>query len=192
MQRVRDTQRAKVYRADRALDPLSLPIKTISEIEDFVAKAWKSKRLQAAFPRALRQPPPSIRDGRGCTIARGGETFLTLPKWARTEGIIIHELAHTITRRERGLIPAAHGWEFCATYLTITLHVMGRMAHDALKAAFKKHRVRYTAPRKGTPLTPERKARMVAQLAQARTKTVNDALVTALSKLYHKDQPDAL
>ena len=90
-----------------------------------------------------------------------------MPLWSRNEAIVLHELAHTICQREHS-DATGHGWQYCAIYLTLTLHAMGREAHDVLKAAFKENRVRYTAPRKRKPMDPARKAELVARLAAYR------------------------
>jgi hypothetical protein len=72
------------------------------------------------------------------------------------------------TGREFKAGVAGHGWEYCETYLKLVLYIMGREAHDALKASMRKHRVRFREPRKRAPLSPERRAQLVAQLAYAR------------------------
>jgi hypothetical protein len=50
----------------------------------------------------------------------------------------------------------------------VVLYMMGREAHDTLKASMREHRVRFREPRKRAPLSPERRAQLVAQLAYAR------------------------
>src|SRR5580692_9172088 len=53
MKKERDTQRRKLYRADDSLKPFAVPLATVDDVERFVKKIWASKRVQAAFPRAV-------------------------------------------------------------------------------------------------------------------------------------------
>lgn len=164
--KTRDTQRSRVYKADHALDKYGR-LETVPEIERFVRKVWKSKRVQAAFRRATKWTPV-VEDGRGRRRAGGGYTGITMPKWSRTKGVILHELAHTVMHREGYEDDPAHGWRFCRTYLLLVLYALGREAHDDLKAAFKANRIRFTEPRKRKPLSPERRAELAERLAKAR------------------------
>ena len=171
----RDSQRSKVYAAEneafRAYSPKNSEptLPRVKDCERFVKKVFASKRVKAAFPRATREiwGVPRIEDGRGCRAARGGYSFLVLPRWARRDWVVLHEIAHTITGREVGDVPA-HGWQYCTVYLRLVLYVLGREHHDALKASFKKHRVRFTEPRKRKPLTAEQRAVLAERLATAR------------------------
>lgn len=170
--RERDSQQSKVYRAERSVNDQHLTpptFTTMKECERFAKKVWRSKRVQQAFPRATRNELPDLHDGRGCrsAIASGGWE-VKLPKWARRETVILHELAHIIVHREIGMSVAGHGWQFCQTFLKLTLYIQGREAHDELKAAFKRFKVRYTEPRKRKPLTAEQRAVLAARLATAR------------------------
>lgn len=53
----------------------------------------------------------TVRSGRGHT-ARGGVVKVTLPDWARTDAVVLHEAAHGITYMLAGYTVAAHGPEF--------------------------------------------------------------------------------
>ena len=166
--RARDTQRSRVYKSDTALVKIAKPLATVPEVERFVKRVLGMKRVADAFPRSrLPRWLPEVRDGRGRRKAGGCASYITMPLWSRNEAIVLHELAHTICQREHN-DATGHGWQYCAIYLTLTLHAMGREAHDVLKAAFKENRVRYTAPRKRKPMDPARKAELVARLAAYR------------------------
>ena len=167
--RVRDTQRSKLYRAEAVLHKWKSPLPSVKDVEQFADKVFGSKRVRAAFPQAVHNwTPPEVKDGRGTRIARGGTFHISIPLWARNEVIVLHELAHTITRRMYPINIAGHGWQYCATYLKLILYMIGREAHDALKAEMKKTRVRFRPPRKSVPLSPERREQMIAVLAAAR------------------------
>lgn len=167
---MRDSQRSKVYKSDHALDSFGR-LETVPEIEAFVSKLWHSERFKKRFPVASARNP-RIGDGRRRRRAGGNSTGIWMPRWARSKGIVCHELAHCVQAREFSLTgkpygfreQAAHGWEFCSIYLEIVRLSMGREAHDALKLAFKKNRVRFREPRR-LNLTPEERAAIGARLS---------------------------
>lgn len=168
---MRDSQRSRVYAADHSLDSFGR-LETVPEIERFVSKLWKSERFKKAFSVASSWHcgQPKVKDGRRRRRARGNYYEISMPRWSRTIGVVVHELAHTVHMREYGshCRGAAHGWEYCSVYLRLVLYSMGREAHDTLKAAFKKHGVKYRAPKKRAPLSEERRAQLTEQLAAAR------------------------
>lgn len=176
--RERDTQRARVYKCDRILMATAAKLPTVRDMERFVKKTFASKRVQEAYPKAMWRALPSVSDGRGRRRACGNEYGIRMPVWARDEAVVLHELAHTITMRLGGN-EAFHGWQFCAVYLKLVLYMMGREAHDTLKAAFKANRVRFTEPRKRKPLDPEARAILVARLAAHRVKARTDGAIGA-------------
>lgn len=164
----RDTQRARLYKADDVLAQWSKPLPKVADMERFVKKVWSSKRLKASYPKAMKIRPPAVKDGRGHSRnATGGYWEIDMPRWSRTTAVVLHELAHVITQREFPAA-AAHGWEYSGVYLRLALLFMGREAHDAFKKSMKEHRVRFTAPRERKPLTPEVRAVLVERLAAAR------------------------
>lgn len=165
--RERDTQRARVYKCDRVLMETAAALPSVRDVERFVKKTFASKRVREAFPKAMRPTLPTVGDGRGRRAACGGPGGIKIPTWARNEAVVLHELAHTICLRQGGR-EAFHGWQFCAVYLKLVLYLMGREAHNTLKAAFKANRVRFTEPRKRQPLSPEQAAALTERLAQYR------------------------
>lgn len=168
-QRLRDSQRSRVYKAEQVLESLSERLETVPEIEKYVRYVWSLKRVRDAFPAGTLYGPPKVRDGRGRRRAAGNAHSIWMPKWARSQWVTIHELAHTIQWRTYGpWMTAGHGWEFCHIYLHLVLYVMGREAHDKLKAAFKAHRIKYRQPTRRAPLSLERRQALTEQLAIAR------------------------
>lgn len=175
MYRERDQQRSRVYKSDEH----GAPLPKVVDIERFVLRLFNMVRFNKEYgsavcgdkwkrPSAISKYPtsaPVVYDGRGRSRAGGWSRGITMPIWSRDEGIVLHELAHTINIRMNGPRVSAHGWQYCAIYLKITLYMRGRQAHDELKAAFKTNRVRYTAPRKGRKLTPEQRAAAIARLS---------------------------
>lgn len=171
----RDSQRGKLYKADDVLKSFAEPLPTVKDVERFVRKVWALKRVHIAFLKAT--PPrsePRVKDGRGTRIARGGNGHINIPLWARNSAVVLHELAHTITRREYGMAVPGHGWEYCGVFLKLVLYVMGREAHDTFKSSMKEFRVKFRPPRKREPLSPERYDRLCAVLADARARRSKD------------------
>src|SRR5882762_10435706 len=163
--RERDTQRAGLYAADDVLRKHAKPLPAVDDMQAFVRKMWASKRVAASWPKAHARGVPKVFDGRGRSCAGGWDGGITMPLWSRRSDVVIHEIAHCIVWRELGSDIAGHGWQFCAVYLRLVLIFMGRAIHDELKASFKAHKVRYTAPRKRKPLSPEARAALIARLS---------------------------
>lgn len=172
---MRDTQRKRLYAADDVLGKFSDRYETVEQIEAFLNRIWKSERFKAAYPNAVWQGPPRIKDGRGTRIARGGYQVVSFPLWSRNTGVILHEVAHTVSVRVHGHRIAWHGWEFCEVYLKLVLYFMGREAHDAFKASMKQQRVRFRPKRQrvrfkldGTTLVPIDRSALIERLKKAR------------------------
>jgi putative metallohydrolase (TIGR04338 family) len=166
MTRPRDSQRQRVYNAERALLPLAAPLREVRDVERYIKKNMARKAILRRYPRASLSV--NVRDGRGTRSALAyGTHTISLPLWARNEAIALHEMAHIVTNRHfRG--QAGHGWEFCAVMLDLVRFCMGTEAHATLLASYKAHKVRYRAPRKRAPLTPEQRAALAQRLATAR------------------------
>lgn len=182
----RDQQRSRVYKSDGALMKVAKPLPTVKEMQRYVDRLFGMRRMMIAFPDAFggkwrsRDPErqkhyktkpisaPIVHDGRCRSRAGGWSRGVTMPVWSRNEAVLLHEIAHSICVRLYGYTVAAHGWEYCAIYLKITLYAMGREAHDTLKAAFKANKVKFTAPRKRAPLSPEQRVANIARLAAYR------------------------
>lgn len=118
--------------------------------------------------------------------ATGGWNRVTLPPWARTEHIILHEVAHSLVPHDA----ADHGPEFAATLLTLVRYAMGAEHAATLRESYREHRVKYRAgmasvPKPGThSVVPrgeqEAKKRAAAQAekeraAEARKRRLNSA-----------------
>ncbi len=182
--RERDSQRAKVYRAEGKAGIKSKRFETVPEVEAYLKRCFSHKWFHNHYPEATKF---RVRDGRrrrraggrGYTILGGGRCILTMPKWSRYELVILHELAHGLTDLARGYSRgydsgeagwAPHGWQFCEIYLDIVRHFMGAAAGEKLRRSFREHRVRYYPPKKGRKMTPEQREAACERLADARAK----------------------
>lgn len=168
MARVRDSQRSKLYAAERAsgIQTLGkLGKMTIAECDAFARKVLRSAYIRRRYDRAERIADwLQVEHGRGGGRAYAGMTTIRLGVWGRQPAVVLHEVAHLLTPSRA----AAHGWEFAAAMLDLVRAGMGVEAHDKLKAAYVEHKVRFRRPVKRAPLTPERREALVAQLADAR------------------------
>jgi hypothetical protein len=171
--RQRDSQRSKVYAAERVAFGTSFHQEALTwdETNAFILKVQDSahwKKLTGSNSHR----PIRVKSGKSNWSATASYATLTLPKWARNKGVILHELAHTAHARYEGDYTvrqeAAHGWRFCSIYIGLVQHFIGKDAADNLKAAFKAGKVKYTAPRAKRQLTDEQKAAGAARLAAAR------------------------
>jgi len=111
MARARDSQRSKVYAWERAhvpdFDGKGTYKLTLRQCEIMINRVWADYRPGEHAPR--------VADGRGCSNAKGGRWRITLPRWARTVPIVLHELAHPLTPH-----PAApHGPEFVRLFIDL-------------------------------------------------------------------------
>lgn len=106
--RGRDSQRAKVYRWEN--DYLCGPRETL----DLAACA---ALLERAWHNYWPGCPPQLRNGRGCRHARGNHLEITLPCWARTERVVLHETTHALLYKLAAV--SDHGPEFVRLYIDL-------------------------------------------------------------------------
>ena len=160
---LRDTQRSKIYKAEHVLGPHTLgnQYETVTDCHKFIMSVMERRTFQRWFPSAA----PTlcrgleVRPGRGARHAFASSPFaITLPRWARNEPVMIHELCHLVVHHEFPRKEIAwHGWQFCQTYLKIVGDVLGPEAHRTLTASFKENRVKFASPRQKRPMTEEQR-----------------------------------
>lgn len=151
---MRDSQRKKLYTAERSVfggnastARVGVPLPTVEDVEKYVDKVMSRKVVKRYF----RTDPVKVADGRGTRWAFArGSSKINIPRWARTEWVVLHELAHILDTRDQRKVGdrrAAHGWQFAGTYLFLVRTMLGKDAAADLKASFRKHRVKFTKPR---------------------------------------------
>lgn len=93
----RDSQRSKVYRAERAAFATNngrfpIEFKTVKQAQAFVNRVTKSAFWIEAEGRSFvhLKPVPHRQ------YARGGERQIEIPPWAMNRAVILHELAHAL------------------------------------------------------------------------------------------------
>lgn len=157
----RDSQRSKVYEAETLANIESGYLKTVDEMQKFVnqimsSRWWKSRSSIDYI---------TVMPGRGCKRALATYTYthkaaIKMPKWSRYEICILHELTHHLVHWEN----AAHGREFCRTYLEMIKRFLGHTQYVKQRDAFKKVGVKYC---KRKNITPKRRL-ILAQAAKER------------------------
>ena len=132
----RDSQRARLYRAEGEVDPgRRLPTVPLMQayVEDLVGVDWFEARWGS---RAF-----EVRPGHGHRRATADEHgVLQMPRWARTELVLLHEVAHCLT--PGGGPP--HGPEYAGILVCLVRRRMGLGTAQTLEDAFVRQRVRWT------------------------------------------------
>lgn len=143
-----DSQRSKLYRAESFW---RVGVDAACQIEPnpqaFIDKVTSYKWYRRRFPRktkiVVRVNPRLERYAYGGT--RAGQPIITLPgingRWARQRWVLLHELAHCISSP---MYTPPHGRRFARTYVCLVRYTLGKAAADKLKAAFRKHRVKFS------------------------------------------------
>ena len=134
--RPRDSQRARLYRAEGEVDAgrrLPTVERMQAWVDGLVATDWFVARWSA---RSF-----EVRPGFGHRRATADENgVLQMPKWARTELVLLHEVAHCLTPTAF----ASHGPEYAGVLLALSRRGMGPATAQALEDAFVRQRVRWT------------------------------------------------
>jgi putative metallohydrolase (TIGR04338 family) len=144
MTKPRDQQRIKVFRAERATSQ-GQEFETIHEARRYVKKLTNSAWFKR---RQYFKSDIEVLDGRGTRNAMAyGMSKINIPRWARHERTILHELAHILLACNLS-VEAPHGREFCRAMLALVKHQMGKDAYDTLKASYKANKVRYVRTKK--------------------------------------------
>jgi putative metallohydrolase (TIGR04338 family) len=134
--RPRDSQRARLYRAEGEVDAgRRLPtvermqawVDGLAGVDWFVAR-WGERSFE-------------VRPGFGHRRATAdANNVLQMPKWARAELVLLHEVAHCLTPSTC----ASHGAEYAGVLLALARRGMGPATAQGLEDAFARHRVRWT------------------------------------------------
>lgn len=166
--RKRDSQRSKLYAAERATSMAkdrpwgSQP--SLFVVDRYVQKILGDAKVRERWPNT--HITVSHGGGRAASRALGsnGRGSIKMITVHRFPLLIIHEVAHVLAPHH-----ALHCWEFAEVYLFLVRRMLGVAAHDELKGSFKKHKVRFT-PKRTRTLTDDQKAELSARMSMARVK----------------------
>ena len=149
--RPRDTQRARVYRAESAVP--SSPLPGLAACAAFADRVVGSLWWAARFPGLGLDGVPRLRPGNGARQAFYREDpdgpTITLPRRYRTKGVVLHELVHWALRDEPDL--PNHGATFTRILLDATAEFCGPERAVLLADAYREERVRVGAPAQPGP-----------------------------------------
>ena len=134
--RPRDSQRARLYRAEAEVDAgrrLPTVAKMQAYVDGLIGADWFVARWgEHAF---------EVRPGFGHRRATADEYgVLQMPKWARSELVLLHEVAHCLTPRS----VASHGPEYAGVLLALARRAMSPATAQSLEDAFSRQRVRWS------------------------------------------------
>jgi putative metallohydrolase (TIGR04338 family) len=138
----RDSQRARVYRAELPLP--SSPLPGLTACATFADRVVGTLWWQSRFPEHSLDHVPRLRPGNGARQAffrkdDDGPT-ITLPRRYRTKGIVLHELIHWVLDEQRDLPP--HGRTFTRVLLDANEEFCGHERADALADSYREQRVK--------------------------------------------------
>ena len=134
----RDSQRGAVYKwGDTLLGkfPHLGRELTLAECVDYVYRVWYDYHPYSGVPR--------VSDGRGRRSACGNRRYISLPRWARDPGTVLHEIAHSLQTE----MPW-HGPQFARLFLELLAHYEGvpKSAAKSLGVHQRPRRVRFASP----------------------------------------------
>lgn len=178
MLRPRDGKQSAFYRAEDAAlkyhNQKRFP--TLAHIEDYVHKTvLRDKWFRRTFGRLSVRVLASDKKEHSA----GNVGYIKMAKEHYVEYIVLHELAHGIAPlsgwaagdpREQ----AAHGRQFAHTYLLLVQHFMGAEAAKKLRESFRKHKIKYTAPRQISEDQKEKLRQRLALYRKGQTPTVQE------------------
>jgi putative metallohydrolase (TIGR04338 family) len=133
--RPRDSQRARLYRAEDEVGP-GRRLPTVEALQAYVDGLVAAEWFSARWGDRWFEVRPGYGHRRATADERG---VLQLPRWARSELVVLHEVAHC-------LVPtsfASHGAEYAGVLLSLVRRQLSAGVAQALEDAFQRHRVRW-------------------------------------------------
>jgi len=135
--RPRDSQRARLYRAEGGVDA-GRRLPTVGRMQSWVDALCATDWFVARWGSRGFEVRPGFGHRRATADHASG--VLQMPKWARSELVLLHEIAHCLTP----VTFASHGPEYAGVLLTLVRRGMGPGTAQLLEDAFAAERVRWT------------------------------------------------
>lgn len=163
MDRPRNTQRAKFWRAQAVLSEVSRPFKTERGVKRFVINARERAFLRRRYGEFLTRDIMVKFEGQ----PEAGRWIIVAPGTEWKEHSMCRLIARVIWHRKQPYhCPLAwHGIEYCAIYVDVVQAMMGRTSAELLKNSFRAHGVRFK-PKKKVTVTEEMRERLAAARAK--------------------------
>ena len=134
--RPRDSQRARLYRAEGEVDA-GRRLPTVAKMQAYVDEIAGAQWFLARWGERAFEVRPGFGHRRATADEHG---VLQMPKWARSELVLLHEMAHCLTPRS----VASHGPEYAGVLLALSRRAMSPGTAQSLEDAFARQRVRWT------------------------------------------------
>lgn len=154
--------RGKTYKSHKQVEARALAILDRAYIKRHYGSPVVDVRVRRSDAKACCEYKPF-----GYTLAFPGPNDYGYA-WAWSDWVICHEVSHALAAHKHGRRIAGHGREFVIVLLDVVRHVMGREAHDALKAALRKRNVKTSKPRAAKPKPAVDPAELAERLARGR------------------------
>lgn len=138
----RDNQRQRLYNAERDVSIWTYEGKmSLNDIDDWLTSIFKSNWFKNRHPRA---DSFIIHDGRSRRKAQGAAwgpvCHMWFPRWSRSQLVILHELAHGLSKLECGWYD--HGEIFARIYVELVERFIGKEVSEELRHCYIKYRVK--------------------------------------------------
>lgn len=117
-----DMQKSKVYAWERNFPGWTEDGQmSLLGCQDLVIKVWREHGITDRCA-------PSVLDGSGRRSACGGLARIKLPRWARSEMVVLHEVAHSLVAYYRRHLPGvpAHGGLYVRIYIDLLVKFAGQ------------------------------------------------------------------
>ena len=134
--RPRDSQRARLYRAEGEVDS-GRRLPSVARMQAYVDALVAADWFLARWGERTLEVRPGFGHRRATADQNG---VLQMPKWARSELVLLHEVAHCLTPVD----VAAHGPEYAGVLLALARRAMSPATGQRLEDAFTRERVRWT------------------------------------------------
>lgn len=183
MTRPRDSQRARLYRAEDLVDA-GRRLPTVERMQAWVDGLVATDWFVARWGERSLEVRPGYGHRRATADAANG--VLQMPKWARSELVLLHEVAHCLTPAT----VASHGPEYAGVLLALARRGMGPATAQRLEDAFASERVRWTlaAVPEGRPSVAS--SRQTAAWARTAGASVGDGPTDWLAAAHQRDPAD--
>lgn len=135
--RPRDSQRARLYRAEGEVDA-GRRLPTVERMQAWVDALAATEWFVARWGAQSFDVRPGF--GHRRATADPVTAILQMPKWARSELVLLHEVAHCLTP----VTFASHGPEYAGVLLALARRGMGPGTAQLLEDAFARERVRWS------------------------------------------------
>jgi putative metallohydrolase (TIGR04338 family) len=194
---VRDTQKQRLYAAENSVfgnttgdSAPPLDFEDIAQIERYVDGLRITVWMREKYPAATRSKV-RVLAGRGCNANALG---MTLATWGYRKWTVLHELAHTVTDRVHAndIDIAGHGREYARVYLALVRRFIGVDEYKKLRAAFKAHKVKYSARKRRAQVSHLPRGNVAALAAYRETRKRAKVQAERLANLIAKEVPQAL